>query len=128
MLKQYLDQLMADLELSPPLPKDELGHFLLRLNEDLTIQIKELDPGVFFCSQIAPCPLKQREELFTLLMQANFLGQGTGGGVLSLDGEEKFLTLSLALPYDMNYKAFKDGIGDFANYVDYWKDEVKRFQ
>jgi hypothetical protein len=128
MLTKYLDQLMTDLELAPSLPKDEEGRFLLTINPDLTVRILELDQGFLFSSQISPCPIQQRDELFTLLMQANFLGQGTGGGVLSLDEEEKFLTLSLTLPYDMNYKMFKEGIGDFANFVDYWKEEVKRFQ
>jgi hypothetical protein len=127
-IQKYLDQLIADLELPSPLSKDEEGFFMLPINPELMIRILPLDQGVFFRSEIAPVPLKQKEELYTLLMKANFLGQGTGGGVISLDEEEKFLTLSLSLPYDMNYKTFKEDISDFANFVDYWKEEVRRFQ
>jgi len=61
-------------------------------------------------------------------MKANFLGQGTGGAVIGLDAEEKFLTLSLALPYDMNYRSFKGAVEDFANYVDYWREDLIRHQ
>jgi hypothetical protein len=38
------------------------------------------------------------------------------------------LTLSHVIPYDMNYKSFKELIEDFANYLDYWRGELKRLQ
>ena len=59
-------------------------------------------------------------------MKANFLGQGTGDATIGLDENENFLTLSLVLPYDMNYKMFKDALEDFVNYLDYWKEELIR--
>ena len=62
------------------------------------------------------------------LMKANLLGQGTGGATLAMDENENFLTLSLVLPYDMNYKTFKDALEDFANYLDFWKAELIRHQ
>ncbi len=61
-----------------------------------------------------------------LLMKANFLGQGTGGGALGLKEDESSLTLSLSLPYEMNYKVFKDSLEEFANFIDYWKKELAR--
>lgn len=124
MLERYLMQLSSDLGID--LPPIKAGAATLKLNPELAITFRELDPGYFLYAPVTLCPKVKREELFTLLMKANFLGQGTGGGVLGLDEQEKFLTLSLSLPYDMNYKSFKDMLSDFANYVDYWKDEVKR--
>ncbi len=76
--------------------------------------------------KIGPCPTLKKEDLFIYLMKANFLGQGTGGSAIGLDQDENFLTLSLVLPYDMNYIMFRDALEDFANYIDYWKAELIR--
>jgi hypothetical protein len=34
----------------------------------------------------------------------------------------------LSLPYEMNYKAFKESLEDFANFVEFWKKETVRFE
>jgi len=72
--------------------------------------------------------LQKKEEAFIYLMKANLLGQGTGNQVLGLDPEEKTLTLSCIIPYDMDYREFKERIEDFVNYLDYWRLEVKNLQ
>lgn len=125
LLEQLLHTLTAELEMEAP-KKAEDGLYHLALNPEMTIAVKELDPGIAFWGRIGPCPTVKREELFILLMKANFLGQGTGGGAIALDENENFLTLSLVLPYDMNYKIFKDALEDFTNHLDYWKEELIR--
>lgn len=104
--------------------KQEGNCYPLTLNPQMTIRVGELDPGISFWAQISPCPTVKREELFMLLMKANFLGQGTGGSTIGLDENENFLTLSSILPYDMSYKTFKDALEDFANHLDYWREEL----
>lgn len=126
MLEQLLNTLAEELEMEEVPKKAEDGLYHLALNPQLSIAFKELDPGVAFWGRIGPCPLVKREELFIVLMKANFLGQGTGGASIALDENENFLTLSLVLPYDMNYKMFKDALEDFANYLDYWREELIR--
>ena len=79
-------------------------------------------------ANISPCPYEEREDLFIYLMRANLLGQGTGGSRIGLDEEEKNLTLSLGLPYDMNYHAFKEAFEDFVNHLIYWRDTVAKFE
>lgn len=128
MLEQHLSQLYEDLEFTTPPSLDENKTALVPLNSELAISIKELDLGYFFFSPLGACPAEKRENLFMLLMKANFLGQGTGGSIIALDNQENFLTLSLSLPYDMNYKRFKEAIEDFANFVDYWKEELAQHQ
>ena len=128
MLEQLVEQLAHDLEFPTPSPKDEKKQIHLSLNPTLTLSLQQLDPGILFYSPIGPCPAKKKEELFILLMKANFLGQGTGGAFIGLDPEEKFLTLSLVMPYDMNYKTFKGAVEDFANYADYWREELIKHQ
>lgn len=126
LLERLLTTLTEELEMQPPPLKAEDGLYHLALNPQTTIAFKELDPGVALLGNLGPCPTVKREELFILLMKANFLGQGTGGAAIALDENENFLTLSLVLPYDMNYKIFKDALEDFTNYLDYWREELIR--
>jgi hypothetical protein len=128
MLVEHLEQLVKELEIKPAPVQDDKKIFNITLSSTLKIGLKQLDPGVFFSSIIGPCPAQKKEEFYTTLMRANYLGQGTGGAVLGMDPEEKFLTLSLALPYEMNYKGFREGLEDFVNYVEYWKKQLELHQ
>lgn len=127
LLESLIKTLAEELELGEIPCREENNTYLFPLNGDLTIRIHELDPGLAFWARIAPCPKEKREDLFILLAKANFLGQGTGNTTIALDENENFLTLSSVLPYDMNYKMFKDALEDFANYRDYWKEEIIRY-
>lgn len=126
MLRRFLEQLCKELAIDFPKP-DEQKKYPLRLGKEI-IALKDLDPGVALHGQIGPCPLKRREELFIYLMQANLLGQGTGGARIGIDQNEKVLTLSLGLPYEMNYQIFRETVEDFVNYLIYWRGEVSKFE
>lgn len=128
MLEQLLQKLIDEMELGEMPTKDDQGAYLLKLSSEMQVSLKELEPGIFFHAPLGPLQIPKREELLIYLMKANFLGQGTGGSSFGLDENEKFLTLSLVLPYDMNYKSFKDSLEDFTNYVDYWREELVRFK
>lgn len=127
MLDRYLEQLVKELSLEPVAPADEQKRRHLKIGH-LSIALQDLDPGFYFFSQIAPLPKPKREELFMALMKGNFLGQATGGATIGLMEDESFLTLSLALPYDMNYKAFRETLEDFTNFIEYWQKEVAKQQ
>ena len=121
MLEKYLRQLVTDFRLDPLAPLDENKLFSLKLNT-FEISLKYLDPGIYFYAKITPfLPHHKKEDALALLMKANFLGQGTGGSTIGLTEDESFLTLSLGLPYDINYKEFKEALEDFVNFLDYWK-------
>jgi len=128
MLERYLKELSEDLSLPTLYNRDTENLYHIHLNPSSEILAKELENGgAFFFSKIAPCPSgppTKREDLFIHLMKANLLGQGTGGSTIGLSSDENYLTLSLALPYDMTYKGFRDSLEDFANYTDYWKTEI----
>ena len=126
MLKTLLQQLCQELGIAVPV-LDENQSLQLKMGA-LDIEMKDLDPGFYFSSNIGPLPKKKTEEFLMLLMKANFLGQGTGGATLGLKEDESFLTLSLSLPYEMNYKAFKDSLEEFANFVEFWKKESVRHE
>ena len=126
MLEPLIRKFVEDLELGEMPPKQEGNLYELVLSSEIALQLRELDPGVSFWAKIGPCPPAKKEELFILLMKANLLGQGTGGAVIGMDENENFLTLSSVLPYDMSYKTFKDALEDFANYLDYWGEELQK--
>jgi hypothetical protein len=127
MLEEHLTQLVENLALEDALSKEN-KLYLLKLHKELIITFRELDPGCTFFATIGICPLNKQEELFIYLMKANLLGQGTGGSIIGLDRDEKFLTLCLVLPYDMKYKVFKDALEDFTNYLGFWKNELSFYQ
>ena len=126
MLEKILKEFMSHLELAPP-TKDSLGFWILHLHHELRISVKELPQGCYLYSNLVPYPTKKLEELFVFLMQGNFLGEKTGESTIGLDFEEKFLTLSHVLPYELDYKSFKESIEEFVNFLDYWRDEIEKF-
>lgn len=119
----YLKELCEDLNIHPDTTE---GRNVLPLSEDLKIEMAPLDPGVLFYSPIGTCPETKREDFFILLMKANLFGQGTMGASLALNPEENLLTLSRDIPYDMKYGPFREAVEDFANMVDYWREELQR--
>ena len=127
MLRAHLEKLCKELAIDPVPKLNEQKVYLFRLGNYL-IALKDLDPGVAMQAKIDPCPPKRREDLFIYLMRANLLGQGTGGARIGIDQDEKFLTLSLGLPYEMNYQIFRETVEDFVNYLIYWQGEVAKFE
>jgi hypothetical protein len=127
MLRKFLEQLCKELDISPTPKLNEKKIYPFRIGDE-EMELRDLDPGVSMRAPIRICPEKKKEELFIYLGRANLLGQGTGGARIGLDENEKFLTLSLGLPYEMNYQNFKETIEDFVNYLSYWREAVTKFE
>ena len=128
MLEENIEKLAEDLKLPPFSGKDKESCYHLPLTNNLTVMIKSLHKGIAIFAKVAPLSLKKKEEAFLYFMKGNLLGQGTGIQALGLDKDEKFLTLSCIIPYDINYKQFKEKVEDFANYLDYWRLETEKLQ
>lgn len=128
MLQDYFNKLLNELSF-PLLPKDFKGEsYLLELNPELSLTVKPLGQGMFLQANLCPIPDGNKEDFYMMLMKANLLGQRTGDAAIGMDSNEKSLTLSAEFPYEMEYKVFKEKIEDFANYIDYWKEEVAKWQ
>ena len=128
MLQDFLERLCGELAIAPVPKLNEKKSYSFRISEGLETHLRDLDPGVAMTAKILPCPETRREDLFIFIMRANLLGQGTGGARIGLDNNEKFLTLSLGLPYEMNYQTFRETLEDFINYLIYWREEVAKFE
>jgi hypothetical protein len=106
-----------------------LGDFVVHINDQIDIWLRDLKPGISVKSLIGNIPtISDKEEFFSYLCRANYIGQGTGGSVISMDPNEKFLTLSIILTYEVNYRIFRDKLEDFLNYLEFWKSELKRLE
>lgn len=128
MIETLLKTLAEELEMEEVPKKNKEGLYEVAIADTIVVFVSSLDPGLLFFGKLGPCPTKKREELFMFLMKANLLGQGTGGGTIGLDENENLLTLSFVLPYDINYKIFKESLEDFVNYLEYWKEELHRYK
>ena len=122
MIREFLEKLCTELSIAIPIP-NEKKMFSLRFGP-AEILLFDLRPGVSMSGEIGACPIGQKEDIYMYLMRANLLGQGTGGARIGLDANEKNLTLSLGLPYEMNYKAFKEAFEEFLNHLIYWQGEL----
>jgi hypothetical protein len=125
MFSDFLSQLCVELDVSVPEIKE--SSVMLKVGE-VELQLGDLHPGLSLFAKIGECPEGKREELFLKLMHANYLGQGTKDARIGLSGDEKFLTMSLGMPYEMTYSTFRDSIEDFVNFVLYWRKEVEKFE
>src|SRR3990167_545883 len=128
MLESFLQTLCSELSLSNFRIEERGKRFSLPFTEEIEVILSDLKPGVAMSAILRPCPQKRKEDLFIYLMRANLLGQGTGGSRIGLDAQEKNLTLSLGLPYEMDYPAFKERFEEFVNHMIYWRKVLVVFE
>ncbi len=124
MLQDYLEKLCKELAIATPKLNEQKSYKLMFASD--AVHIQNLDPGCSMHAHICEAPQKRKEELYTYLMRANLLGQGTGLTRIGMDEDEKFLTLSMGLPYELNYQTFREMFEDFVNYLIYWREEVTK--
>lgn len=111
-----------------PVPVRKEKVFVFPFSDSISTKCIDLEPGVALSADICECPKKKREDLLIWLMRANLLGQGTGGCRIGMDKDEKLLTLSLGIPYEIDYRTFRERFEDFVNYVTYWREEIEKFE
>ncbi len=126
-LKEILQELATELQATPP-TLDANRVYQLLITQSILVEFHQLDPGVLIQAKLGEPPKRKREDLFMILNSANLLGKGTAGAVISLSPDEKYLTLSLALPYELKLGTLKDNLEDFVNYFIYWQGEVERIK
>jgi hypothetical protein len=101
--------------------------YTIKISDTELITVTNLEVGVHFFSIIAPLISGTKEDFFIHLMKANYLGIGTGGSIIGLDPDEKYLTLSYPIHYEVNYRIFYDKLEDFVNYLSFWRYEIQNY-
>ncbi|HEX2583058.1 MAG TPA: type III secretion system chaperone [Chlamydiales bacterium] len=127
MLRDFVAQLSIEMEIDPIPKMNELKFIPFPVTDALEVEIRDLDPGISLHAKICPCPAKRLEDLFLRLMRANYLGQETAQNRIGLSADEKFLTLSLGMPYEISYRIFREMFEDFVNFIFYWREEIDKF-
>jgi hypothetical protein len=126
MLKKLIEDFCKEFNIpNPPDNKDRI--YPLQITDTIEIFIHDKKKDILITSSLIELPKNNLEELFILLMKANFVGQGTGKSSIGLDLQEKVLTLVCILPYESTYRDFKESLEDYINYIVYWKKEIADF-
>ncbi len=124
-LRTFVLSLSKELSVAPPvLPQRREEAIVFTLRTDLLVKLFDIQPGIVMQGELATMPVHGQESLVLLLMRANLLGQGTGGGVLGLAPNLETVLLTSHFPYDMSYREFHAHFEDFANYMVYWREEI----
>jgi hypothetical protein len=128
-IDQYLKRLSNDLKLNEFYIQVAPKHCKLLINDFQELEIFQLEEGYSMSYPLGPIyDETDRDKLFAYLSQANFLGQGTGKSVIGLKPDEKTVTLTMNVFYDVDYFFFKERMEEMLNYIDFWKEHLKEKQ
>ena len=127
MIESVLEKLTKELT-QAHYTKENENLFLFEVGENLLLFIQEVEDLIYLSGNICPCPEENLEELFIYLMRANLLGEGTGKASIGLDSEENNIILSKAFAFDPDEQHMKEEIELFANYLLFWKEEIKKIE
>ena len=125
-IELYLKRLASDLNLDGLYSAVEPKHFQISISGIEKININELENEIQISSSVGKLIENLDEEkTYSYLLYANFLGQGTGRSALSIHPDDKTITLSQILFFDIDYQYFKEIMEEFINYVDYLKGHLE---
>lgn len=125
MLETLVNQLSSNYQFPIEFFKEPSRHYILKIDQDTALTFRELEKGFLIQSAVDLAPKENAEELFLLLLKANFLGQGTKGSYLALNESGETLLFLHEQTNQLNYPQFKEKIEEFVNYLNYWKLRVK---
>jgi hypothetical protein len=120
MLERMCQRLAKEWEVEDSFISDTPGVWIIPLDGEVDIVLSAIERGFMISAVLGPSPQQQREDFFTLLMTANFLGQGTQGAVLALD-EKNQITLSQSFTEVVTQRDFQEAVEDFISNFDRWK-------
>ncbi len=128
MLKQFIEQLSADIGFEQSLAPNEDGSYSLHLEPDLHISLRENpESGITLYTVTVLLPEENTEAFLLKIMAANLFGRETGGSTLGLNKEGKRVVLLNFLPQQLTYREFHDYLEDFVNYAESWRVETIEF-
>jgi len=126
MIEKWIHNLFNEIGLVDVPRQSGDGVYNIELFNNIKLIVKGLEIGYYIQSMIAEVPKERVESLYILIMEANFLGQGTGRAAIGMSSDENFFTLSLFINYEMNYQEFKEKIEEFINYLEFWRMQIKK--
>lgn len=124
-LASYVQQLARDLEMEAAPLKETQESYSFSFGEETSLTLHALPQGYFFTGVVGPPPPKEQEDFFSLLMNANLFGIGTGENFLGLSDDGLNVVLTHFSPSALNYGQFKEKVEEFVNYLELWQKKTK---
>ncbi|MCP5492516.1 MAG: type III secretion system chaperone [Chlamydiales bacterium] len=124
MLDHHLSALYKELGLDKEPEKADDKSYIIAISAKAQMHVWDLFPGFLFKAVLGPLPNEEVEEHLIYYSKANLVGQGTGRCRIGLDADGKQLVMVMHDPEDISYQGFKERTEEFANFVDYWKDQL----
>lgn len=132
MLSSLMQELAKEWELEQGLPEETPGVYKIPLDEGVSLTLTKAGgthgENLTLTSTIASIPKGKEEILFEQALLGNLFGQGTKHAVLGLNDSGNLLTLSQCIDYDITFQDFRNIIEDFINTMDFWRQEVLKYQ
>ncbi|MCF7806240.1 MAG: type III secretion system chaperone [Simkaniaceae bacterium] len=122
-IEQYLNKFAIEYGLADLYEKPGAKIFSLDLDHR-SIHLLMTERGFLLHGSVGVLPENDAEPLLLFLLNANYLGQGTGSSTLGLKPDTQTLTLTMPVEYEISYPEFKDVLEEYLNYYDYWIEEI----
>ena len=108
---------------------DENGVYRLDIDDMLVSFAEQKATGeLLTMAEVGVPPPEGRERLYRALLEAAFLGEGTGGAAFSVDPESESVCLHRADRLaDMDLERFRSGIERFVNVLESWRNLLADF-
>lgn len=120
-----LEQFRVEMEIEDPIRPEAEGVWVMWMDADTPITISALEEGFAFQAEVCPLPKEADMEAFMIYcLTGNLFGQGTAGAILGIDEKGEKLILSREFE-EPEYQVFHEGIEDFFNAIDFWRQETR---
>lgn len=107
----------------------QMGKATIIFDEKFHVEFKQNsdDPNLLHLTSVlcAVDSLDAQTSFFELLLEANYLSEGTGGAAfaLSTTGDQVLFTRTLVMPH-LSYTDFSEAVESFINYYDGWLRKI----
>jgi hypothetical protein len=124
--EQYLKRLSSDLKYDALYSLMAPKTFKIQLPDFEPIDVYETDLSIQLMAKVGELiDHIDQEKCFAYLLNANYLGQGTGQQLIGLHPNQKTILLSHHIYFDIDYIDFKERIEQLFNYVDFFKKHLQ---
>lgn len=128
-LKELIGQFAKEVGITDA-AADETGAFHFAI-DDMTVSFEadEASGELATYAQVGELPPEGREQLYRLMMEAMFRGEGTGGATLSIAPDSDRICLHRIDPLDaLDLERFKAKLERFVNVLEEWRKLLADFR
>lgn len=128
-LKEIIAEFAAEVGLADIAP-DEDGAYNLLIDE-MQVSFRETPEGgpAYFFATVGDLPPAAGEVFYRMMLEAMYLGKGTGGASLSIDGERGLVCLHRIVSLEgLDLDGFKKALEVFVNTLETWRKTIADYR